>query len=247
MYGAELRLASLWAGSIQPKFWEISVQNSMDRFGPTGKVSKKRVLLLRWTTFPGRTGWNFGWMDRALWFSIDHLIHRSHWSAGKEPIHCGCALVSEQTHPTTYQALSLKSPAKWDACPDKCSFTSIFTHFFEATGPNCFNVLCKILSVLKLIDKSLITKTAAKTVKTMLTTAMFLDVTLDINIWCKSRPSDKGMAPVIQTLSKGGGPSLSIFFSALWASVWSKNKEGGAGVPPGPLPWIRHWLQILNQ
>ena len=34
-------------------------------FGPTGKVSKKRVHLLRWTTFPGRTGWNFGWMDRA--------------------------------------------------------------------------------------------------------------------------------------------------------------------------------------
>ena len=52
--------------SIQPKFPEISVQSSMDRFGPTGKVSKKRVHLLRWTTFPGRTGWNFGWMDRAL-------------------------------------------------------------------------------------------------------------------------------------------------------------------------------------
>ena len=48
-----------WARSIQPKFPEISVQNSMDRFGPTGKVSKKRVHLLRWTTFPGRTGWNF--------------------------------------------------------------------------------------------------------------------------------------------------------------------------------------------
>ena len=31
----------------------------MDRFGPTGKVSKKRVHLLRWTTFRGRTGWNF--------------------------------------------------------------------------------------------------------------------------------------------------------------------------------------------
>ena len=42
------------------KFPEISVQNSVDRFGPTGKVSKKRVHLLRWTTFPGRTGWNFG-------------------------------------------------------------------------------------------------------------------------------------------------------------------------------------------
>ena len=31
------------ARSIQPKFPEILVQNSMDRFGPTGKVSKKRV------------------------------------------------------------------------------------------------------------------------------------------------------------------------------------------------------------
>ena len=49
-----------WARSIQPKFPEILVQNSMDRFGPTGKVSKKRVHLLRWTTFPGRAGWNFG-------------------------------------------------------------------------------------------------------------------------------------------------------------------------------------------
>ena len=54
------------ARSIQPKFPEISVQNSMDRFGPTGKVSKKRVHLLRWTTFPGRTSWNFGWMDQTL-------------------------------------------------------------------------------------------------------------------------------------------------------------------------------------
>ena len=27
--------------SIQPKFPEISAQTSMDRFGPTGKVSKK--------------------------------------------------------------------------------------------------------------------------------------------------------------------------------------------------------------
>ena len=50
----------LWARSIQPKFAEISVQNSMDRFGPTGKVLKKLVHFLRWTTFPGRTGRNFG-------------------------------------------------------------------------------------------------------------------------------------------------------------------------------------------
>ena len=37
----------------------------MDRFGPTGKVSKKRFHLLRWSSFPGRTGLNFGSMDRA--------------------------------------------------------------------------------------------------------------------------------------------------------------------------------------
>ena len=53
------------ARSIQPKFPEISVQNSVDRFGPTGKVSKKLVHLLRWSSFPGRTVLNFGWMDRA--------------------------------------------------------------------------------------------------------------------------------------------------------------------------------------
>ena len=82
-----------WTRSIQPKFPEISVQNSMDRFGPTGKVSKKRVHLLRWTTFPGRTGWNFGWMDRApcslgesqsdKFFSVSQvssLPRRSGWS-----------------------------------------------------------------------------------------------------------------------------------------------------------------------
>ena len=65
------------ARSIQPKFPEVSVQNSMDRFGPTGKVLKKRVHLLRWTTVPGRTGWNFGWMDRALWNSWERFVSRS--------------------------------------------------------------------------------------------------------------------------------------------------------------------------
>ena len=42
-----------------------------------------------------------------------------------------------------------------------------------------------------------------------------------------SRPSDKRW--------EGG---LKNTFSALRASVWSKNKEGPG--PPGPLPWIRH-------
>ena len=66
-------LGAIHWGSIQPKFPEISVQNSMDRFGPTRKVSKKRVHLLRWSSFPGRTGWNFGWMDRAHWDSYPSL------------------------------------------------------------------------------------------------------------------------------------------------------------------------------
>ena len=42
------------------KISEISVQNLMDRFGPTGKVWNKLVHLLRWTNFSNRTGWNFG-------------------------------------------------------------------------------------------------------------------------------------------------------------------------------------------
>ena len=36
------------------------------------------------------------------------------------------------------------------------------------------------------------------------------------------------------------GPVSKKAFSALWASVWSKNK-GVGGRPPGPLPWICHW------
>ena len=50
-----------------------------------------------------------------------------------------------------------------------------------------------------------------------------------------------GGGPVIQTLKygEGGGPppQKKKNFSALWASVWSKNTIGA-----GPLPWIRHWF-----
>ena len=53
----------------------------MDRSGPTRKFSKKRVHLLRWTTFPGPTGWNFGWMDRAP--GSQSLV-------GSELFHLGC-------------------------------------------------------------------------------------------------------------------------------------------------------------
>ena len=42
--------------SIQPKFLEISVCNWIDRFSPIGKVAKKGVHLLRWTSFFGWSG-----------------------------------------------------------------------------------------------------------------------------------------------------------------------------------------------
>ena len=45
-------------------------------------------------------------------------------------------------------------------------------------------------------------------------------------------------------LDKGGHGLPQNIFSALWASVWSKNKGGGAG-PLGPLPLIGHWFLLL--
>ena len=39
----------------------------MDLFSPTGKVLKTLVHFLRWTTFPGGIGQNFGWVDRTLY------------------------------------------------------------------------------------------------------------------------------------------------------------------------------------
>ena len=52
-----------------------------------------------------------------------------------------------------------------------------------------------------------------------------------------SRPSDKGeggglLDPEIR--GEGDRTQKKVFFSALWASVWSKNKRGA------PIPWIRH-------
>ena len=47
-----------------------------------------------------------------------------------------------------------------------------------------------------------------------------------------SRPSDKeGGHPGPEIRGRDGVPKK--FFSALWASVWSKNRGGG---PPGPSP-----------
>ena len=55
--------------------------------------------------------------------------------------------------------------------------------------------------------------------------------------------------PDRQIRGRPGHPCLEIgeepglnFFSALRASVWSKN-EGEPG-PPGPLPWICHWICV---
>ena len=42
----------LWARSIQPNFPEISVQNSMDRFGPTGKFRKNGSTFWGGPLFP---------------------------------------------------------------------------------------------------------------------------------------------------------------------------------------------------
>ena len=53
------------AWSIQPKFSEISVQNSMDRFGPTRKVSKKM-------------GPPFGWNKWIEW--IMPQISQNKWT-----------------------------------------------------------------------------------------------------------------------------------------------------------------------
>ena len=54
-----------------------------------------------------------------------------------------------------------------------------------------------------------------------------------------------GRVGVIQPWDKGGsGARLQKIFSALWASVWSKNK-GGVG-PPGPLTWIRHLVVCVS-
>ena len=57
-----------------------------------------------------------------------------------------------------------------------------------------------------------------------------------------------GGVGVIQPWDPGirgeGGARLQKIFSALWASVWSKNK-GGVG-PPGPLTWIRHLVVCVS-
>ena len=46
--------------------------------------------------------------------------------------------------------------------------------------------------------------------------------------------------PGLKIRGGGGGEMVSKeFFSALWASLWSIKKKGGAG-PPGLLFWIRH-------
>ena len=63
-----------------------------------------------------------------------------------------------------------------------------------------------------------------------------LDTVLEIRDWGQSsKPLEKGEG------GWGRSPKNSKnFFSALRASVWSKNKG-----EPGPLPWIRHFLALF--
>ena len=52
----------------------------------------------------------------------------------------------------------------------------------------------------------------------------------------ESRPWYGGRGAVIQTLRKKAARSPKEFFSALWASLWSKNKGGGGAGSLGPTP-----------
>ena len=58
----------------------------------------------------------------------------------------------------------------------------------------------------------------------------------------------RGGAPLSRLLDKKGkgvGRTAEELFSALRASVWSKNDGAGGGDgPPGPLPWIPHWSAV---
>ena len=69
------------ARSMQPTFLEISVPNSMDRFDPTGKASKKRVHLLSWTNFPvGPVGMLVEWIAPP----VSRLFFRVETSRGRK-------------------------------------------------------------------------------------------------------------------------------------------------------------------
>ena len=63
-----------------------------------------------------------------------------------------------------------------------------------------------------------------------------------------SRPSDKGeggglLDPEIR--GEGGRTQKKVFFSALWASVWSKNKRGGAHPVDPPLTTDKYVFKNL--
>ena len=51
-----------------------------------------------------------------------------------------------------------------------------------------------------------------------------------------SRPGDNGGPGHPDPEIKWGGPVWKKIFSALWASVWSKNKRGARAPPPPPPP-----------
>ena len=55
----------------------------------------------------------------------------------------------------------------------------------------------------------------------------------------------RGGHPDPEKRQGGGGHSPKKIFSALWASVWAKNKGAGSR-PPGPLPQICHCATALT-
>ena len=85
-HSSPVRLYLLRARSIQPNFPEISVQNSMDRFGPTRKVSKKRVHLLRWSSFfrsDRSEFWSNGSPPKVLVFYRKSFSFTENWARGR--------------------------------------------------------------------------------------------------------------------------------------------------------------------
>ena len=53
-----------YSRSVQPKFPQISVQNSMDRFGPTGKVFEKTGPPFEVDHF-SRSDWSELWLNES--------------------------------------------------------------------------------------------------------------------------------------------------------------------------------------
>ena len=62
-----------------------------------------------------------------------------------------------------------------------------------------------------------------------------------------SRPGDNGGPGHPDPEIKWGGPVWKKIFSALWASVWSKNKKGARPPPPSRAPHLDPTLSVLHK